>query len=123
MNKVLLSIGSNAPDRARRMEEAIGWLCGELHDCSASPVYETPEYSGRYPAYFNCVAEGLTAFGADEFNRRLKDYERSCGRTAESKLTGVVPVDFDLVMFNGDMLRPVEFGREYFAIGYRMLHG
>ena len=121
MTKVIISIGSNAPDRDVRMEKAVGWLSGVLDRCRVSDVYETPEYSGRYPSYFNCVAEGFTSLEVDRLNELLKDYERSEGRTSESKLTGIVPVDLDIVEYDGVVLREVEFNREYFAIGYRQL--
>lgn len=123
MTKVIVSLGSNAGDREERMKAAIRWLAGVIDDSRFSDVYETPEYSGRYPAYYNCVAEGLTSYDADTLNRILKDYEKSAGRTSESKLTGIVPVDIDIVEYDGVLLRPVEFEREYFAIGYRQLHG
>lgn len=121
MTEVVISIGSNAPDREKSMEEAIRWLTETLDRCRVSDVYETPEYSGRYPSYFNCVAEGFTMLDVDSLNELLKDYERSHGRTSESKRTGIVPIDLDIVKYGDTILRQVEFCREYFAIGYRRL--
>lgn len=122
MNKVIVSIGSNSPDRGVRVDAAVGRLCEVLSECRVSDIYETPEYSGRYPAYYNCVVEGFTSLDIKSLEILLKDYERSAGRCAESKLTGIVPIDLDVVEYGGEILRPVEFDREYFAIGYRQLH-
>lgn len=123
MTTVIISLGSNAPDREECMAGAMKWLATVIVGARFSRVYETPEYSGRYPAYFNCVAEGMTALDADTLNVMLKEYERSAGRTPESKLTGIVPIDIDIVEYGERLLRPVEFEREYFAIGYRQLRG
>lgn len=122
MNRVIVSIGSNSSDREARVDAAVSWLCGELSECLTSEIYETPEYSGQYPAYCNCVAEGLTSLDVGSLESLLKDYEKDAGRSAESKLTGIVPIDLDIVGYGGEILRPVEFDREYFAIGYRQLH-
>lgn len=122
MKKVIVSIGSNAPSRDYMMDAAVKWLHEVLSECATSDIYETPEYSGRYPAYFNCVAIGFTAHDSATLNGLLKDYERKSGRTSESKITGIVPIDLDIVEYDGKLLRPVEFEREYFAIGYRQLY-
>ena len=50
MNKVIVSIGSNSPDRGARMDAAVSRLCEVLSECRVSDIYETPEYRVRYPA-------------------------------------------------------------------------
>ncbi len=121
MNKVVVSLGSNSTDRAERMSAALEWLASGLQQQRDSGVYETPEFSGRYPDYLNCVASGFTPLDFYTLNSRLKEYERASGRTPASKVTGIVPIDLDIVVFNGEVLRPGEFSRDYFTIGYRLL--
>ncbi len=89
---------------------------------SRSEIYSTPEYSGRFDPYLNCVVEAVTDITPHEsISSIFKEYERTQGRTAQSKSTGQIPIDLDLVKFNSITLRPKEFNREYFLIGYRQL--
>lgn len=104
------------------MDGAIRWLESEVESCRSSSVYETPDFYHRHPAYYNAVAEGETPLGFDDLNNRLKKFELDCGRDAESRATGIVPIDLDIVVFNGAVVRPTEFEREYFTIGYRQLY-
>ncbi len=122
MNKLIISIGSNTPDKARRIADALTWLALTFRDVRASEVYRTEEYHRRHPDYFNCVAEARTELdSAADVTALLKDFECRQGRTPQSKISGLVPVDLDLVIFNDSILRPHELEREYFLIGYRQL--
>lgn len=123
MNRLVISIGSNTPDRRERMERAVEWLAETFHVTASSKIYETAEYHGRYAPYFNCVVRAeSTESDTTAIISRLKAYERSQGRTEESKTTGQVPIDLDLVTFNDSILRPHELDREYFLIGYREIN-
>ena len=44
-----------------------------------------------------------------------------CGRTHQSKITGKVVIDLDIVIWNDSVVRPKELSRDYFLRGYRML--
>lgn len=119
MNRLVISIGSNTPDRHERMEKALLWLAGTFRVIASSKIYETAEYHGRYAPYFNCVVYAESTETDTAVISLLKAFERSQGRTEESKTTGHVPIDLDLVTFNDCVLRPRELEREYFLIGYR----
>ncbi|WP_295729403.1 2-amino-4-hydroxy-6-hydroxymethyldihydropteridine diphosphokinase [uncultured Muribaculum sp.] len=119
----VVGIGSNSPDRAARVDAALAWLARTFSPALFSPVYSTPEWSGRYPAYLNAVALlGVASYvGFDDVNASLKLYERRCGRVPSDKLNGIVPVDLDIVVWRGEVCREAEFTRPYFAEGYRMV--
>lgn len=119
MNRLIISIGSNTPDRRERMAKALQWLSATFHVIASSNIYETEEYHGRHAPYFNCVACVESPDTDTVVISMLKDFEHNQGRTAESKATGLVPIDLDLVAINGRILRPQEFDRDYFLIGYR----
>ena len=36
----------------------------------------------------------------------LKETEKACGRTPESKSTGLIPIDIDLLQYDGTILKP-----------------
>lgn len=88
-----------------------------------STVYESP--STEHAAYLNAVARVDTCLPAAEIRRRLKGIELELGRTPESKKTGRMPIDLDLLMLGGqviqagDVVIPDEdvLTREYLARG------
>ncbi|MCM1503678.1 MAG: 2-amino-4-hydroxy-6-hydroxymethyldihydropteridine diphosphokinase [Muribaculum sp.] len=122
MNRLIISIGSNSPDRATKITDALNWLGSLFYISSRSEIYSTPEYSGRFDPYLNCVVEALTEISSpEEIIISFKNYEQARGRTPESKSSGRVPIDLDLISFNADIIRPKEFHREYFLIGYKTL--
>lgn len=118
MSEVFLSFGSNYGDKKGNVEAALRWIGSLLDDMQSSDVYETPEVHGYGASYFNAVACGKTGLELEEFNRRLKVYERNCGRTDEARIRKEVPIDIDIVIWDGEIIRPVDFSREFFRIGY-----
>lgn len=100
------------------MEKALIWIADLLEDMEFSSVYETPEVHGYGASYFNAVAWGRVAAEFEEFNSRLKEYERLCGRTEDARIRKEVPIDIDIVSWGGEIIRPIDFSREFFRIGY-----
>lgn len=121
MNYVLLSIGSNVEDREARVRDALAWLSGIISDFRHSCVYITAPYSGVGDNYANCVAEGYTELSMDEISALTKEREIVSGRTKDSKISGKVPLDIDIVSYNDTILRPKELERQYFLKGYTQL--
>lgn len=120
MVKVVVSVGSNSEDRREQMLRALQWLSLELHDVCASGIYETPAYGGGDP-YLNAVLSGNTEDSPEDLNSRFKDYELRSGRTAQTRSKGIVPIDIDLVIYDDDVLRPSDFLRDFFRIGFSAL--
>ena len=121
-NAVVLSIGSNSADREAQMTNCIAWLRGIATLTKLSSVYISPASNGKDPDYLNAVAEIATALTHPELTKMLKDYERQCGRTPQSKALGSIPVDIDIVMWNGEVLRPKDFAQYYFAKGWNEIN-
>lgn len=119
----VVGVGSNSPDRKARIDEALRWLARTFDPAIFSPVYSTPEWSGRFPEYLNAVAVlGLAPYvGFDAVNASLKLYERRCGRVPSDKTSGIVPIDLDIVVWRGEVCREVEFTRPYFSQGYDLV--
>lgn len=121
MKKVIIGIGSNVEPRELNVTDAIGWLGTVLDSLEASTVYATrPEGSARYP-YANAVVAGLTDLSKSEITAMLKDYEIARGRTPRFKALDIVPVDLDLVVYDGEVLRPGDFDALYFTLGYNQI--
>lgn len=121
--EVVLSFGSNVPDGRCRVERALRYVSEFVADMRASEIYSTPSVSGDGSIYLNAVATGYIDCGSGRLTALLKEYELKCGRDTSSRLRGEVPIDIDVVIFDGRILRPKDASREYFKIGYQRLFG
>ena len=117
-----ISIGSNAPEREKYVERAIEHLRNHLTKCSVSSIYETDAINGKDAPYLNAVLYGQTSLNVASLVKFLKDWETEEGRSRDMVAgDGCVLIDLDLVIFNSRILRPKDFERHYFNIGYREL--
>lgn len=116
---LVLSIGSNLS--SDNVAEAILWLRGRLSKMEVSRIYETPAVKGGMRSYSNAVVSGETYIELEDFNALLKKYEENCGRTPETRLRGDVVIDIDIVVCDGEILRPWDFRQNFFRIGYASL--
>ena len=126
MALIILSIGSNTSDALEKVAETCGWLLdgadGHLSKTRVSTTYTTPEHSGRYPDYINAVAHAYSDSSADKLISLFKHREQQAGRTIESKQTGLVPLDIDLLVYGDTVLRPHDMSRDHTIIGLRQLN-
>lgn len=117
----IFSIGSNCGDRRLNVSRGIEWLSKHLTDFSSSPIYATPDCHGGIKEYLNAVARGFTFCTPIALNQLCKQYELECGRDEDMRKNGNVPIDIDLVVYNGEVVRPNDFKREFFKKGYAMI--
>jgi 2-amino-4-hydroxy-6-hydroxymethyldihydropteridine diphosphokinase len=122
MNWTAVSIGSNSHDREEQVKRAMDFLSGMLADAKTSSSYSTPAINGKDADYANAVTEGGSDDDFDELNAKLKDYEARCGRRPNHKQNGDVPIDLDIVIWNGNVLRERDYERDYFQRGWKQLH-
>ncbi|MCI6894520.1 MAG: 2-amino-4-hydroxy-6-hydroxymethyldihydropteridine diphosphokinase [Bacteroidales bacterium] len=121
MNNVILSLGSNSHDSNEQMRRCIHWLQNTLQVTAKSTVYRTAATNGKDTDYTNAVVAVCTPMPIDQLNGLMKQYERECGRTPQSKSLGSIPIDIDVVIFNNQVIRPKDFAQPYFTIGYQQL--
>ncbi|MGN0237916.1 MAG: 2-amino-4-hydroxy-6-hydroxymethyldihydropteridine diphosphokinase [Lepagella sp.] len=119
MLSVVLSVGSNVG--YDEVKSAVEWLSQELKDFQASTLYRTPALQGVGNPYVNAVVIGMISESCEAFNRRLKEYELSCGRDDAARAAGVVPIDIDIVIVDGNVVRPRDYAHSFFQIGYNQL--
>ena len=122
MNRYVISIGSNSADRDIQLAKAIDWLSSIAKSIKASSVYCTESINHVDNEYMNAVAVCESEHSHNDLNDMLKQYEINCGRSKESKLNGVIPIDLDIVIANDIILRPVDYKREYVKIGWNELN-
>lgn len=116
---LVLSIGSNIS--ATQVHKAIEWLSGRLTDMAVSDVYRTPAVKVGSRTYSNAVACGNIVGSCDEFDAELKQYEFSCGRDEEARGRGDVPIDIDIVLADGRVLRDWDYRQSFFRTGYNQI--
>ncbi len=119
--EVVFSIGSNFGNRDANVREGLKWLSSILTDFRCSSVYATPDCHGGSKEYMNAVAIGITSSTPKRLESLCKDYEITRGRTPEMRRAGNVPIDIDLVVYDSKVLRPNDFKRDFFRIGYSMI--
>lgn len=117
----VLSIGSNV-SRAN-VEAAIKWLRAQFGDIKVSHVYETPAISSKEmecsasSVYNNSVACVDTLLDYAGLESLFKTYELERGRDAQARAAGVVPIDIDIVVADGMIIRPWDYRQQFFKIG------
>ena len=121
MNTYVLSIGSNAVDKAERLAFGLDELRSRLVVVARSEAYVTPALNGRDADYLNAVAVVQADIDFDSLNVLLKQIETLCGRMPQSKMSGVIPLDLDIVIALGNVVRPGDFDRQYFQIGWNQI--
>lgn len=125
---VLISVSSNCGDRIRNCQDALIWLASVLKDTVNSSVYETEDISCKKnaasssahpekPKYMNAVLSGYSDISFEKLNENLKAYELKHGRDSEARRKGEVPIDLDIVKWDGEILRPRDYAADYFRKG------
>ncbi len=121
LNSCTISIGSNTDDRRVQIEKAIEWLGSFLKKSQFSTIYETEACNGKDKPYFNAVVHGYTTSTFENLVKKLKNWESSAGRTRIESCEGIIPIDLDVVIWNGVIKRQRDFDHLYFNRGYREL--
>ena len=67
----------------------------------------------RRDAYLNQLVKGTTELDEEALNDWLKQTELSFGRTQAKRLLGIVPIDLDLLEFDGEKRHPDDWERTY----------
>lgn len=82
-----------------------------------SSFYTTEEDGKGEMIYLNSVAELRDNSSPETLTLRLKELEKKAGRRPKEE-TKEVALDLDLVVCDDRILRPKDFGKDYFRIGY-----
>lgn len=119
--KALLSIGSNVGNRKENIEAALRFLTLHASEINYSPVYESPDCRGSHKRYLNAVVDMETEVDAERLNREIKRFEIERGRDEQARERKEVPVDIDIVMWDGNIKRMEDYRSAYFQKGLEFL--
>ena len=121
----ILGLGSNDGDRELHLQHALNFLAEICDSMYCSTSYESPAMSGaamvNKPHYLNAVAAIDYSGTLPSLEAMLKSCEITEGRTPEARSEGRVPLDVDVVVADGEILRPKDFDRYFFRRGYEEL--
>lgn len=120
MHTYILSLGSNCC--AENVEKAILWLKMTFIMSDSSSLYQTPPAKGDGLPYTNAVVSVNSEKSIEELNAMFKTYERNVGRDDDCRRTQCVPIDIDIVLCNGEIIRQWDYRQTFFRIGYDMLN-
>ena len=121
MISVVIGIGSNIGDREKNVSMAIRWLNTILIQVKCSEIYETPCAKQIGSPYINAVIKGFYEGDGMDLDEKLKYKEHQMGRTSECRQRGDVPVDIDIVIMNGDIVKEWDYRQKFFRIGYNQI--
>lgn len=125
MARYILGLGSNDGDREAHLRHALNFLAEICDSAYYSTDYESPALSGgrvcHKPHYMNSVAVVEFSGSPETLNAMLKACEVMEGRTSAARDEGRVPLDIDIVVADGEILRPKDFRQYFFRRGYEEL--
>lgn len=120
-NEVILCLGTNVPDRQRRLSSAIARLAAHVAVADYSEAVESADVSGVGADYLNVVVRCFTSLSLNRLRELISRIEAEEGRTPQAKTTGCMPIDIDVVMFAGEVVSRCDYQSEYFRQAYQLL--
>ena len=111
---LIVCAGSNTLSR-NQFEEAISEVSSWLITSNISDIITSPDVTGKSSAlYLNAVISGHTRLSFPNIDTAFADIEVKFGRTPDSKSTGYMPLDIDIVVWDNEVIRPDDYARRYF---------
>lgn len=124
MNRhTVICIGSNIEAKTAIVADIIAELSTMLGNFSSSGIYVNDDDSGLGAPYANAVCCGDYKGDMESLVRYAALRETRYGRTPQSKASGIMPLDIDIVVFSGHTVNPIQFDKTYFRQGYDRLAG
>lgn len=113
MHRCVICLGSNhhAKICLAKAEKMLGECFPSI---TWGKIVETaPEGTFGTTPYLNRAALIGTTWDIDRLTKCFKEMERACGRTKESRRTGIIPLDIDLLVSDGQAVKPADLQKRY----------
>ena len=88
-------------------------------DRFSEAIYTEPIGLSDSGLFLNQVAVAGTNASLEEVRRAVKAMEKRLGRMSDSKQKGKIPIDIDLLLWNGTILKPADWEKEYVQLLFR----
>ncbi len=115
-HRCLICLGSNFEAEKNLSKAKI--LMNKAFDCIQwGKTIQTPaEENNCSRHYLNCMLTISTQENISSIICACKQIEKACGRTAESKTIGTIPIDIDLLTYDDLILRPDDMQKSYIRL-------
>ncbi len=122
MNTAVVCLGANTTDALPRIGQALVFLQGCATVNADSGCYPTePEYEAAANPYQNRVLVLATDIGYEELYSRSKEFERAVRAELPAGSAGLVNTDIDIVVWNGEVKKPLDYASRYFSLGMSLI--
>ena len=113
MHRVILSLAANRFQKSNlaKARQCLGKVFSDIS--YTSEMWTEPMSSSRRELYLNQLAEGYTDQTFEELNLWLKSIEKDFGRTATKRQLGIVPIDIDILEYDGKRYHEGDWQRPY----------
>ena len=123
MNQAIIGLASNRTDGNILLQQAIEILTHTSVSVKFSTCYSTaPVGTHSKNDYWNCVGIVESELDFEKLKQHYKEMEKDAGRQPDSKQTGDVPLDIDIVVWNEKIIRPRDYEQDYFQKGLIQLN-
>lgn len=113
MNTFIISMGSNE-NRTENMSRCRCLLSKYYPDVMFSEMINTEPFGDNYQSdFFNQLALINSEDDDLAITERLKMIESEIGRHADEKSRGIIKIDVDLLVVNGNIIKVEDFERPY----------
>jgi 2-amino-4-hydroxy-6-hydroxymethyldihydropteridine diphosphokinase len=114
VHQIIISLASNRFQKAN-LSKARNCLEEILSDMKYTDELWTQPVGNakRKDAYLNQLVSGNTELDEEALNTWMKQTELSFGRTDAKRLLGIVPIDLDLLEFDGNQRHQNDWQRNY----------
>lgn len=119
--EAVICLGSNVDCRRAKIDGAIDGLGGVCEVLESTGIYETEADNHTDAPFFNLVMRCRCTLSLDEMLACCKELEARAGRLSESKATGIMPLDVDIIVWDGRVIDPRQYAKPYFTLGYKRL--
>lgn len=115
MHHVIISLAANRFQKSNlaKARQCLGEVFSDLH--YTTEQWTEPLSSNRHDLYLNQLAEGYTELSLEMLNQYLKQIEADFGRNAEKRRLGIVPIDLDILKYDGQRYHEHDWQRPYIA--------
>jgi 2-amino-4-hydroxy-6-hydroxymethyldihydropteridine diphosphokinase len=114
MHKVIISLATNRFQKSN-LSKARGCLEEVLTELHFSGEHWTKPVGNaqRREDYLNQLVTGMTELDEEELVQWMKQTELNFGRTQAKRLLGIIPIDFDLLEYDGEKRHLLDWQRPY----------
>lgn len=118
MTTAIITLGSNVSERRQILLSATEAIARRYCISRLSDIVESPDVTGGPTIYANRIIEISSDLPHDALSASLETIECSFG----ARHPGIVPLDIDIVIHDGQVIRPSDIIRPYYIAALHTLH-